>query len=117
MPTSAISIPVSPTTVNNAKCKAGFYIWKVHTRSMTLWEHECMGTRVHGNTRAWEHCMSAQRTLHCILYCVNKKGCYTILYNSGQGDIIRNIMYNVSIHTVMHMLYAAHTQRITLFTQ
>ena len=26
-----------------------------------------------------------------------KKGCYTILYNSEYGDVIRNIAYNVSM--------------------
>ena len=39
---------------------------------------------------------------------LRKKGCYTILYNSEYEDVIRNIAYNVSIHTVMHELYAAN---------
>ena len=39
---------------------------------------------------------------------LRKKGCCTILYNGEYGDVIRNIAYNVSIHTVIHMLYAAN---------
>ena len=37
-------------------------------------------------------------------YSLCKKGCYTILYNSEYGDVIRNIAYNVSIHTVIHVI-------------
>ena len=53
--------------------------------------------------------MDAQATqFHMKVLTLCKKGCYTILYNSEYGYVIRNIAYNVSIHTVIHMLYAAN---------
>ena len=73
------------------------HVWYMYGTCMV---HVCGTCMVHVwymyGVHVWCTCMVN------VWYTLCNKGCYMIRYNSAYGDVIRNIMYNVSIRTVIH---------------